>query len=202
MKIYDTQRAPNPRRVRIFLAEKGIEMTYVPMNLQGGDNLSDDFVRKNPWSKVPLLELEDGTCIGETQAICRYFEVLKPEPALLGKSALEQAEIEMWQRRVELGFSTKVELCFQHGTDFFADRMTPVTPVAEWARLDVLTFLDKLEAEFDGKVYVAGEAFSMADITLFCSLEFARVVSIRLGDNHPNLKAWYERVKIRPSINA
>ena len=112
MKIYDTKTAPTPRRVRIFLAEKGIEMEYVQVDLAKGENLSKQMRAKNPIGKIPVLELDDGTCIGESDAICTYFEALQPEPALMGTTPLEKGIISMWQRQIEMCLFSNLSICF------------------------------------------------------------------------------------------
>jgi glutathione S-transferase len=202
MKIYETRTAPNPRRVRIFLAEKGIDVEYVQLDLQKGENISAEMLKKNPSGKVPVLELDDGTCIAETMAICRYFEALQPEPALMGKTPLEQAQIESWQRLVEFNFLVPVGMCFQHSTGYFRDRMTPVPEFGKVSGEIALSFLDKLEQRLGESTYVAGEQFSVADITLLCAIDFGRVVKLRLQDQHVHLKRWYEMVSARPSARA
>lgn len=202
MKIYETRTAPNPRRVRIFLAEKGIDVEYVQLDLQKGENISAEMLKKNPSGKVPVLELDDGTCIAETMAICRYFEALQSEPALMGKTPLEQAQIESWQRLVEFNFLVPVGMCFQHSTGYFRDRMTPVPEFGKVSGEMALTFLDKLEQRLGESTYVAGEQFSVADITLLCAIDFGRVVKLRLQGQHVHLKRWYEMVAARPSAQA
>jgi glutathione S-transferase len=202
MKIYETKTAPNPRRVRMFLAEKGIDMEYVQLDIAGGENLSPEMRAKNATTKVPFLELNDGTCIGETMAICRYFEETNPETPLLGSTPLEKAAIEMWQRRVEFGFMLQIGFCFQHTTGYFKDRMTPV---AEWgveAGKNAADFLALAEEQLGKHTYIAGDNFSAADITLLCALDFARVVKIKPTDEHTNIKRWYELVSSRPSARA
>lgn len=202
MKIYETRTAPNPRRVRIFLAEKGIDVEYVQLDLQKGENISAEMLKKNPSGKVPVLELDDGTCIAETMAICRYFEALQPEPALMGKTPLEQAQIESWQRLVEFNFLVPVGMSFQHSTGYFRDRMTPVPEFGKVSGEMALSFLDKLEQRLDESTYVAGEQFSVADITLLCAIDFGRVIKLRLQDHHVHLKRWYDMVAARPSAKA
>jgi glutathione S-transferase len=202
MKIYETSTAPNPRRVRIFLAEKGIDMEYVQLDIGAGENLKDELRRKNPSTKVPFLELDDGTCIGETIAICRYFEELHPETPLLGVGALAKAQIEMWQRNVEFYFMLQVGMCFQHTTGYFKDRMTPVADYGKAAGALALSFLDTLEERLATSTYVAGDSFSIADITLLCALDFARVVKIRPSEKHVNIARWYALVSARPSAKA
>lgn len=202
MKIYEASTAPNPRRVRIFLAEKGIEMEYVQLDIGAGENLSAGLRKKNPSTKVPFLELDDGNCIGETIAICRYFEELHPETPLMGTGALEKAQIEMWQRNVEFYFLLQVGMCFQHSTGYFKDRMTPVADYGKAAGALAVSFLDTLEERLAASAYVAGDAFSIADITLLCALDFARVVKIRPSEQHVNIARWYADVSARPSAKA
>lgn len=202
MKIYDTHTAPTPRRVRIFLAEKGIDMTYEQVDLQKGENISPAMRAKNPMGKIPVLELDDGTCISESVAICRYFEVLQPQPPLMGSTALEQATIEMWQRQVEFGLFMQIGLCFQHGTGYFKDRMTPVEAFAPVAAENASKFLHLLDKRLAESTYIAGDSFSIADITALCAIDFGRVVDVRIGDSQSNLKRWYQSVSSRPSAKA
>ena len=132
MKLFETRTAPNPRRVRMFLAEKGLldQVELVQVDIEKGENLSPDFVARNPMKKVPVLELDDGTCIAETMAICRYFEESYPDtPSLLGESPLEKAQVEQWLRWIEFYFMMPTGMCFQHTTGYFKDRMNPIK---EW----------------------------------------------------------------------
>ncbi len=131
MKVYELKRAPNARRVRMFLAEKGIEIAYQQVDLGAGENLEPAFLAKNPAGRIPVLELDDGTCLSETVAICRYFEELNPEPNLFGNTALERATIEMWSRIVEFNLWLPTGMAFRHITGFYQDRET-VFP--EWGR--------------------------------------------------------------------
>lgn len=199
MKIYEAKTAPNPRLVRFFLAEKGINIEYVQLDLAAGENLKEDMRKKNITTKVPFLELDDGTIIGETVAICRYFEEVQPEPALMGSTPLEKAIIEMWRRRVEFGFFVPVGMCFQHTTGYFKDRMTPVPEYGAVSGKMAIDFLDVLDAHLATNNFVAGESFSIADITLVVAIDFARVVKIRMADKHAHLKRWYDQVSSRPS---
>ncbi|RLT93543.1 glutathione S-transferase family protein [Ketobacter sp.] len=202
MKIYETKSAPNPRRVRMFLAEKGIDMEYVELDIAAGENLNDANRSKNVTTKVPFLELDDGTCIGESIAICRYFEELQPEPALFGTNPLQKAQVEMWQRRVELHLLLPIGMCFQHTSGYFKDRMNPIPAWGEESGKNAVDFLAVLESHLSDNTYLCGNYFSVADITLLCSLDFARVVKIRLQDTHPNLQRWYQQVSSRPSAKA
>lgn len=202
MKIYETHTAPTPRRVRIFLAEKGIEMEYVQLDLQKGENLSKEMRQKNPIGKVPVLELNDGTCIGESVAICRYFEALQPEPRLMGGTPLEQAQIEMWQRQVEFGLFMQIGMCFQHSTGYFKDRMTPVPEYGTVAGQTAKGYLKLLERRLLESEFIAGNKFSIADITCLCAIDFARVVQIKIDGEQTNLQRWYEMVNSRASAKA
>nr|WP_136251068.1 glutathione S-transferase family protein [Ningiella ruwaisensis] len=202
MKIYDTKTAPTPRRVRIFLAEKNIDMEYVQVDITKGENLSKTMREKNPIGKVPILELDDGTCISESDAICTYFEAIQPEPSLMGETPLEKATIAMWQRQVEFCLFMQVGMCFQHSTGHFKDRMTPVPEYGKEAGINASKFLSVLEKRLANHAFIAHDKFSIADITALCAIDFARVVDIRLGDNHVNLKRWYADVSARPSAKA
>ena len=202
MKIYQTHKAPNPRRVRMFLSEKNIEMDYQEVDIAAGDNCTPAMKAKNPTTKLPFLELDDGTCIGETVAICRYFEEIKPENPLMGRTALEKAQVEMWQRRIEFHLLQPVSMCFVHTTGFFKDRMKPV---AEWGDIsgqNAVAYFDELNEHFSKSNYLVDDYFSIADITLLCSIDFARVVKIRVNEEHTHLLDWYERVSSRSSANA
>lgn len=202
MKIYDTQTAPNPRRVRVFLAEKGLEPEFIQLDLKKGENLTPEMLAKNPLGKLPILELDDGTCISETDAICTYIEAICPEPPLLGETPLQKGVVAMWQRRVDQGLMLPVTQCFQHTTGYFSDRMTPVPAFGEEARKDVIKFLGILEERLGISTYIAGENFTVADIIALCAIDFARVVKIRLDESQVNLKRWYELVSTRPSVTS
>lgn len=199
MKLYETNRAPNARRVRMFLAEKEIAIDLIELDLQGGDNLSDDFKQKNPFAKVPVLELDDGTIISESIAICRYFEEIQPTPNLFGDSALEKAQIEMWQRRAELSFLLPVGMAFQHCTGFFKDRMNPNQSWGEDCISSAYGYLKFMNDHLAETPYLAGDRFTVADITMLTTLDFAKVIDIRLNENHPNILRWYESVSSRAS---
>ena len=202
MKIYDTKTAPTPRRVRMFLAEKGIAMEYVQVDIAKGVNLTPEMRAKNPLGKVPILELDDGTCISETLAICEYFEALQPEPALLGKTPLEKAQIMQWQQRAELYLFMQVGMCFQHSTGYFKDRMTPVPEYGKEAGINAQKFLHMLNKHLADNTYLAGDAFSIADITALAAIDFARVVKIRIQPEQVHLQRWYDLLQERESILA
>jgi glutathione S-transferase len=202
MKIYDTKTAPTPRRVRVFLAEKNIPMEYVQVDLQKGENLSKEMRAKNPIGKIPILELDDGTCISESDAICQYFEALQPEPYLFGETPLQKAQIAMWSRQVEFYLFMQIGMCFQHTTGYFKDRMNPIKEYGVEAGINASKFLNVLNRRLEKSHFVAGGQFSIADITTMCSIDFGRVVDVRMKDEHDALQEWYKRVSGRPSANA
>jgi len=202
MKIYDTKTAPTPRRVRIFLAEKGIDMDYIQVDLAKGENLSKEMRAKNPIGKVPVLELDDGSCIGESDAICTYFEALQPEPPLFGSTPLEKGTIAMWQRQIEMCLFNQIGMCFQHTTGYFKDRMTPVPEFGKVSGINAQKYLNVLERQITKHPFMAGNSFSIADITAMCAIDFGRVVDVRMDESHVNLAKWYDKVSSRPSAKA
>lgn len=203
MKIYEFNQAVNPRRVRIFLAEKSVDVPYSEINIRSGENLSGPLSEKNPTTKVPFLELDDGNFIGETTAICRYFEELYPQPALLGSNPLEKAQIEMWQRIAELSLLQKLIMGFQHTTGIYKDRMIPVPEFGEISIEEAKSSLDIFEEQLEKYAYLAGDHYSIADITLLCALDFAKLrLDIEIGNEYPSIKRWYQLVCDRPSTKA
>ena len=204
MKIYEERIAPNARRVRVFVAEKGLQdqIEFVQVDLKAGENITPEFKKKNPLAKIPVLELDDGTTISESVAICRYLEALHPEPVLMGSTPLEQANIEMWQRRCEIYFMNLVGMGFQHTTGYFADRMTPIKEWGEVCVKGASKFFKLLDHHLASSEYVAGDSYSIADITALTTVDFAKVIKLRRDDSMPNLNRWYEQVSARPSAQA
>ncbi len=209
MKIYDWHIAPNPRRLHIFLHEKQIEVSLEEVG-QADLTLSPDFKERYPHAMVPMLELDDGTCIGEVMAICRFFEDLNPEPSLFGKNAKERALIAMWENRAnEEGMLAASEL-FRNTHPAFADRGLPGAPAAipqipelqirAKARLD--RFFNKLNQQLETSQFLAGPRFSVADITALCAVDFAKWSKVEVPEDHPHLLRWYAEVRSRPSAKA
>ncbi len=199
MKLYNAA-APSPRRVRIFLAEKGIEIPRVDLDLPGGETRRAAFRGKNRLCEVPLLELDDGTVITESQAICRYFEALHPDPSLFGRDPLERAKIDMWDRRMELEIMNTLGRIAQHSFSFFADKLTQVPAYAEAQRSDIAGKFAWLNEELsDGRPFVAGERFSVADITGMTAVMLADFVEVAIPAALPHLSRWNEVVRARPS---
>jgi glutathione S-transferase len=203
MKILQTRTAPNPRRVRIFLAEKGIEVPYEEVDLMKGELKSPDFMRLNWFQRVPVLVVDDGTPIAETMAICRYFEEVKPEPALFGKGAQERAVVEMWNRRMELNLFQCVAQAFRHLHPAMAQLEVP--QVAAWGEANkprVLQVLGYLDQELAQRRYIAGNEFSVADITALVAVDFMRPARIQRPAELANLTRWHGDVSARPSAAA
>ncbi|MDT8429684.1 MAG: glutathione S-transferase family protein [Pseudomonadales bacterium] len=202
MKLYETSTAPNPRRVRMFLAEKGLlnQVETVQVDLQKGENLTPEFAAMNPLKKVPVLVLDDGSSIAETMAICRYFEELYPDDTpLLGRSPREKAHVEQWLRWIEYYLFVPTGMCFQHSTGYFKDRMTPIKEWGEECGRNVATFFRFLDTHLKNNEYICGDQFTAADINVFVSIQFNRVNDIRIQDDQLALQAWYERMKQRAS---
>jgi len=210
MKLYDMRQAPNPRRVRIFLAEKGIEIPFEEVDIQAGENLAPWYLSINPRGVVPTLLLEDGRMLDESIAICRYIEGLHPEPNLFGGSAWEAADVERWQRRMEFDGMFNVGAAFRNTAHAYAQRgapgagpPTPAIPaMAERGQLLARQWLDRLEERLAGREFIACDRFTIADITAFVSLDFAKWVGIRAGVAHANVAAYHARIKARPSSTA
>ena len=202
MKLYDSKAAPNPRRVRIFLAEKGLEVPTVQVDLGKGESRSAAFLAKNPLGGVPVLELDDGTLLAESVAICRYFEELHPSPPLLGTDARDRAVVEMWQRRMELELFRHVTGCFQNTHAFFAGRIEQVPAYGEVCRTNARKRLAWLDGELAGRSFVAGDRYTIADVTALCAIDFGRVVDVRIGPEQKHLQRWHEAVSARPSAKA
>lgn len=203
MKLYDGGRAPNPRRTRIFLAEKGLNIPLVPIDMGALGHRSNEIESLNPLQRLPILELDNGTVITESVAICRYFEELHPEPPLFGEGALGKARVEMWNRRVELNFFGPVSAAFRHTHPAMAEWEVPQIP--EWGeanRPKAVKFMALLDEQLATNTFIAGEHFSIADITLLVSVDFLKPAKITMPEQFGNLKRWHEAVSSRPSAKA
>lgn len=209
MKFYDCTMAPSPRRVRIFLAEKGVKLDTVQVDLMKGENLGAEFLKINPRGTVPVLQLDDGTCLDETVPICRYIEELHPNPPLMGTDAKSRAVIAMRVRHIEWdGFLAGAE-AFRNASPAFADRGIPgvngvpaIPALAERGRQGLHRFMDRLEAILSTSEYIAGNRYTIADITGLCVVDFAAWVKIKPSDSHPHIRRWYGSVSSRPSAAA
>lgn len=202
MKIYQSHNAPNPRRVRIFLAEKGIQVPYEEVDIVKAMNRGDDFRGKNPLGTVPVLELDDGACISESVAICRYFEELHPQPPLFGADAKQRAVVEMWNRRMEFNILQPIADTFRQRHDFFKGRIRQLPEYAEVQRLNAEDGLAWLDRELGAHRFIAGDQFSIADITAVVAIDFGRVSKISIKSDQTNLARWHAEVSARPSAKA
>ena len=202
MKLYDFKSAPNQRRVRIFLAEKGVEVPTVQVDIMKAENRKAPYIDKNPTGGLPMLELDDGTCIAESVAICRYFEELHPEPPLMGRDAKDQAVVEMWNRRMELNFALPVMNAFRHTHEFFKDRIEQVPEFGHSSKRGAVKQMEWLEDILAKREFIAGDDFTIADITALVGVDFGKVSDIRIGAEQKNLKRWYDAVSSRPSAKA
>lgn len=203
MKLFDGGRAPNPRRVRIFLAEKGIQVALVPVDMDAMEHRQTAITSRNPLQRLPVLELDDGTILTETVAICRYFEELHPDPALFGKGALGKAMVEMWQRRMELNLFLPVAFAFRHLHP--AMMAWEVPQVAEWGEANkakALDFVALLDKELAGREFAAGDSYSIADITGMVAIDFMKPARIALPETCDNVLRWHRQVSGRPSAGA
>ncbi len=203
MKLYDSKAAPNPRRARIFLAEKGITVPTEQVDIMAKQHLTPEYAAINPLQRMPALELDDGTIITESIAICRYFEVLEPEPPLFGVGAKEIALVEMWQRRAELNLFFPVAQVFRHTHPAMKELEVP--QVAAWAEANrprVIDFLRILDHELKSRSFIAGERYSVADITALCAVDFMKPARLAVPDELTNVKRWHADVAARPSSKA
>ena len=203
MKLYDAGRAPNPRRVRIFLAEKGVTVPVISIDLARLEHKAPAYVAVNPLQRTPALELDDGTVISELIAICRYFEELHTEPPLFGTGALERARVEMWQRRLEFGLLGTVAAVFRHLHPAMAEMEVP--QVAAWGETNkprVIEFLRFLDGELADRRFIAGDRFSVADITGLVGLDFMKPAKLSLPDELANVRRWHAELAARPSAQA
>jgi len=203
MKLYDYPGAPNPRRVKIFAAEKGIDLELVHCDMSKREHKSPEFLKKNPSGKIPVLELEDGRCISESVAICRYLEFIEPKPNLFGKDAYEQAFIESRNRHIELELWTQIGISWVNGPIVGSMGLFNQVPDAKVASdKNVRAFYKRLDKEFKQVDFVAGNRFTIADITLLSAIDFAtELVDLEPDSNLLNLKRWHTEVSKRPSMS-
>ena len=205
MKLYDFKMAPNPRRVRIFLAEKGVSyeeagIEVVNVDMSKGETFTKEFREISPYGGLPVLELDDGERISESMAISRYFEELYPENSLMGTDAKSKALIEMWNRRMELGLYNSIALSFRHGNPMWKAVTTQVAEFSEVSAVDADKQIHKLNKRLAESEYVAGDTFSVADITALCAIDFAKVIKRRIDEEkHPHLARWHKLVSDRAS---
>lgn len=211
MKLYDSELAPNPRRTRIFIAEKGVEVERVDFNIPRGDNLDPEFLKVNPRGLLPTLVLDDGTVLDESIAICRYFEETVPEPNLMGSDPVSKAKIEARQRHMEFDGLQGAAEAFRNSYPGFAKRglggnvgeVQAIPELAERGKNSVQRFFESLDAYLSENSYCAGDSFTIADITAYCAVDFATTAArVPFPEDKPNLKRWYDEISSRPSAKA
>lgn len=203
MKLYDFARAPNPRRVRIFLAEKGLSVPTEQVDITTLQQKSPAFTALNPLQRVPALELDDGTVLAESIAICRYFEALRPEPPLFGRGAKESALVEMWNRRMELNLLNAVATVFRHLHPAMKQMEQPQVP--QWGEANkprVYEFLAILDRELRDRLFAAGDHFSVADITGLVAIDFLKPAKLAVPPELANVRRWHVQLAERPSAAA
>lgn len=209
MKLYNCTQAPNARRVRIFMAEKGLDIPKVEIDIAGGENLTPDFLSKNPRGVLPLLQLDDGSYLDESIAICRYLEELYPEPALMGVDAKSKARIESCQRHIEFDAILPLADVLRNSVPQFKERAIPGTTgviaiesLVERGINSYQRFLERLNNNLKENRYVAGDQFSIADITALCAIDFAKWAKLEIPLQHQYTLQWYEKVSTRSSVLA
>ena len=211
MKLYDSKYAPNPRRLRVFMAEKGIECETVELNIPKGENLTEEFLSINPRGLLPTLVLDDGTVLDESVAICRYFEELHPEPRLMGSDALSKAQIEARQRQMEFDGLFPAAEAFRNSYPGFAKRglsgnqgeVEAIPELAARGKASVNRFFENLNNHLAENQYVCGDSFSIADITALCTIDFATTAArVAVPDGLDHLNRWHIEVSARPSAAA
>jgi glutathione S-transferase len=202
VKLYDSKAAPNPRRVRVFLAEKGVEVPTVQVDIATQENRKPPFLALNPLGGVPVLELDDGRFLAESVAICRYFEEIHPDPPLMGVDAADRGWVEMWNRRMEHELLSAVSGAFQNTHAFFEGRIEQVPAYGEICKRKFAARLEWLDGELAERAFVAGDCYTIADITALTAIDFARVVKLRITPEQKNLQRWHESVSARPSAAA
>ena len=203
MRIIETRRAPNPRRLRIFLAEKGVSIPFEEQDLMTGSLKSAEFAELNPWQQVPVLVFDDGRRLSESVAICRYFEELQPSPPLMGAGPWGRAETEMWQRRVEFGLLYRVAQVFRHLNPKMAHLELP--QVVQWGEANkekVYAELRLIDKRLSESPYIAGDVYSIADITALVAIDFMKPARLEVSSELINVDRWYGDVSRRPSAGA
>ncbi len=203
MKLYDNNWAPNPRRVRIFLAEKAVSIPLVPVDLRAAEHRREEFTAVNALQRVPALELDDGTVITESVAICRYIEELYPDPPLFGRDAREKARVEMWNRRLEFNLLGTIAAAFRHLHPGMAASESPQVPAwGEANKVKAVAFMDLFDRHLMTSQFAAGEDFSIADITGFIATEMMKLARLPWPDHIAHVKRWHSEIAARPSVSA
>lgn len=203
MKFYNSI-GPNPRVVRMFMAEKGITIPMEEVDLMKGDNRREPYLQKNSFGQMPALEIDGGHCVTEITVICEYLEEKNPAHPLIGTTPEERAETRKWVRRVDLNICEPMAngFRFSQGLPLFKSRIPTIPEAADGLKGVAQHYLKKLDGEMAGKEWVCGKRFTLADVLLFCFLDFGTQVGQPLNPENKNVAAWFERVKVRPSAKA
>ena len=202
MKLYDLKAGLNPRRVRIFLAEKGVTIPVVQVDMIKGENRTPEFLGLNPLGTMPILELDNGTILTESMAICRYIEALHPEPNLFGHGALEQAQIEMWSRRAEMELMRPLVDQFRHLNPFWTGRIEQLPDYGALAQGKAREAMAWFDRELTSRPYVAGSRYTVADVTAQCALLLGKGTGMAIPEELQNLGRWWADVSARPTARA
>lgn len=203
MKFYNSI-GPNPKMVRMFMAEKGVELPQVWVDLMKGENRQEPHLAKNPAGQCPALELDDGQVIAEITAICEYLEDKHPNPPLIGRTPEEKAETRMWTRRIDLNICEPMANGFRfgEGLKMFKERIHCIPQASDDLKKSAQLWLGRMDKLMAGKQFVCGDRFTMADILLFNWVDFFQGVGQPLNPEYKNIVAWHARVKERPSTKA
>lgn len=199
MILHDLTAGMHPRRVRIFLAEKDVSIERREIDAAAGANATPEFIRLNPLGKLPVLELDDGSVIAESLAICRYLEALHPNPPLMGRTPRDIAEVEMWTLRMDHQLSQMIALAFVHSSEFYRGRVEQIPEVASWARGRAVETMAWLDSELSGRSHIVGEDYTMADIVAQCAFVLGKAVGLRIPPEMSQLSRWYSEVTSRPT---
>ena len=202
MILYDLPAGMHPRRVRILLAEKGVTIPTKVVDSSKGENQLPEFLQLNPMGRLPVLQLDDGTALAESLAICRYLEALYPQPALFGEGAQQAAVVDMWTRRMEQQVSNTIADIFVHTSEYYRTRLTQVPAYGDWSRVKVMSTLAWLDGELASRPFIAGNTYSMADIVAQCAFVLGKAVGVRIPPDHVNLARWFADVSARPTARA
>jgi len=207
MKLYDYAIAPNPRRVTIFIAEKGIEIETVQIDLRAGEHKTPEFTALNPMQDVPALELDDGSCIHQVNAICRYLDELYPQPPLYGRTPKERAQVESWNHHIQNNGILAVTEAYRNSSPNFVNRAvsgpnayTQIPELGERGLARISDFFTDMDAHFADNQFVLGDYFSVVDITAYITIDFAKWVKMRIPKECTHLKRWFDGMSARPSI--
>ena len=202
MKLYNLAAGMNPLRLRIFLAEKGVEVPMVDLNMAKGENRTPEFLAINPLGTMPVLELDDGTILTESVAICRYFEEMHPEPPLFGTDTLSRAQVEMWNRRAELELFLPAVAAFVHTNDFWKDLTEQVPDYGRIAREHAQKTMTWFNDELADQQYLTGDTYTIADITAQCGSLLAKNTGTAFPEGLDNFVRWFNEVSGRPTARS